>query len=125
MQYISRNFIKFVIYGIVSVMFDYITYITSLKYLNIQMDVSKILGLCMGLICSYCLNYNFNFSHTKNNFFKRGIKYFLLYIFLNSLNVLENRIFFTILHDINIAYFISAILSAFINYLFVQKFIFI
>ncbi|MDR1657151.1 MAG: GtrA family protein [Deltaproteobacteria bacterium] len=126
-KYLESTAIKFIIVGCISTSCDFIVY-RSLLYFFSFINVSKIIGLSIGITVSYILNNFWAFQVRKVS--KHSIFSFLiLYIFSNGLNVLVNRVvlYFTGLDKniyIILAFCLAAFVAATINYFGLKYFIF-
>ena len=116
---ISKNFIYFIIFGIIAVAIDYFVYI--FFYHNFfNNSFSKSIGFLTGTIFSFYVNKKYNYKIIGKTY-KYLSNYLLLYFSTMTLNVFVNKYLIIILlnhfYRIQISFLIATSISASINYL--------
>jgi putative flippase GtrA len=115
----SKNFILFLIIGIITVGIDYQVYI--FLYNNFfDNAISKCISFLTGTLFSFFANKNYNYK-IKGNVYKYLFYFLLLYLVSMLLNVFINKnlllIFSNYLFRIQISFLVATMISATINYL--------
>jgi putative flippase GtrA len=116
-----RFFLIFSLIGGLCVFIDYGLYLWSIKLIKLTF-VSKILSSLVSISVNYLLNSRFNFYNKQ----KIQAKYYLAYIAMYSLlilvNALFNMLFIKLTDNIKIAFWLAAVIAAFMNYYSVKIF---
>ena len=116
---ISKNFIYFLVFGVISVAIDYLVYI--FFYHNFfGNSISKSIGFIMGTLFSFYSNKKYNYK-IKGNTYRYLIYFLLLYFVTLFLNVFINKNLIFILSNnlyrIQISFLIATVISATMNFL--------
>lgn len=104
---------KWMMVGFLSFVADYTLYIFLLNY--IQIDISKALGVLLGILISFTMNRNWTFN-SKTKVSKEAKKFATLYMVNLILNVLVNKYIYYLTNDIKISYFISLFVTIIIGF---------
>jgi len=104
---------KWMMVGFLSFVADYTLYIFLLNY--IQIDISKALGVLLGILISFTMNRNWTFN-SKTKVSKEAKKFATLYMVNLILNVLVNKYIYYLTNDIKISYFISLFITIIIGF---------
>ena len=104
---------KWIMVGFLSFVADYTLYIFLLNY--IQIDISKALGVLLGILISFTMNRNWTFN-SKTKVSKEAKKFATLYMVNLILNVLVNKYIYYLTNDIKISYFISLFVTIIIGF---------
>ena len=104
---------KLMMVGFLSFVADYTLYIFLLNY--IQIDISKALGVLLGILISFTMNRNWTFN-SKTKVSKEAKKFATLYMVNLILNVLVNKYIYYLTNDNKISYFISLFITIIIGF---------
>ncbi len=105
---------KWITVGFLSFVADYTLYIFLLNY--IQIDISKTLGVLLGILISFTMNRNWTFN-SKSKVSQEAKKFVSLYMVNLILNVLVNKYIYYLTNDIKISYFISLFFTIIIGFI--------
>lgn len=104
---------KWMVVGFLSFVADYTLYIFLLNY--IQIDISKAIGVLLGILISFTMNRNWTFN-SKTKVSNEAKKFASLYMVNLLLNVLVNKYIYYLTNDIKISYFISLFITIIIGF---------
>ena len=116
---ISKNFIYFLFFGVLTVSIDYFVY-TFFYHNFFGNSISKSIGFLMGTLFSFYSNKKYNYK-IKGNTYRYLINFLLLYSMTLFFNVFINKILILILSNnlyrIQLSFLIATVISATMNFL--------
>jgi putative flippase GtrA len=126
-KYLQYSVCRYIVAGSISTCIDFSVYRVLLLYTG-YINISKLFGLCAGILISYFINKIWTFGIKK--YYAKSIIYFIfLYIISNITNIIVNR---SILYIIGInkeiyimfAFCCAAGIAAIMNYIGMKYFVF-
>ena len=116
-----RHFITFSIIGVFCVLIDYLIYLLLVKLTGYTF-ISKIVSSVVSVSVNYFFNSRFNFSNQKKENVKLYSQYLAIYSVLILLNAAINSLFYHFTKEINLSFWLAAVIAAFTNYFTVKVF---
>ena len=126
LQKSKKELKKFILSGITTVIIDFIAYVIFIN-LGINITFSKATSFLLGTLYSYFINKNWTFKAIGG--LKVFMKFLLIYFFSLNINFSVNRIIVNNFDNKNLfiivfAFFVSTMMSAIFNFLFLKNFVF-
>jgi len=124
---LKRELVIFIVVGSLTFLIDYLVYTAMMTYMDLPVEIAKVIGIMAGTASAYVMNRLWTFNHTRYSLGSIG-RFLLLYLVTLGLNVSINTGVLTLLNSVPsamfIAFTVAAGVAASLNFIGMRYFVF-